>query len=181
MKKSQIGQDAILRKAEDMISSAFDAVWEECKDENNRQLPVFPDFPSGDLDSVQKEVLAFFTDIVRLLEEKRQDRKNALPDQVMSYIGENYGSFNLTLQELSKLFGVSKTVLCQQFRSSTGMTIGEYILKIRMVQAKGMFEKGYHNVAYVAEKCGYEDAGYFSKCFKKYFGISPKTYCDARG
>ena len=28
----------------------------------------------------------------------------------------------------------------------------------------------------ILEKCGYEDAGYFSKCFKKYYGISPREY-----
>ena len=108
------------------------------------------------------------------------EKKRSLPVKVMYYIEENYHRYDLALSELSKVFGVSKTILCQQFKETNKMTIGEYILQIRMVRARKMFDEGYHNVAYVAERCGYEDAGYFSKCFKKYFNISPRDYCEKR-
>ena len=32
------------------------------------------------------------------------------------------------------------------------------------------------NISQIAEKVGFEDVGYFSKCFKKYYIISPKNY-----
>lgn len=178
MKRAQVSEEFILRRAGDMISCTFDASSEEGG--KGEQMPVLPDLFGKDADCVQEEVLRFITDRMRFLEEKRQSRKTDLPDKVMRYIGENYSCFNLTLQEMSKCFGVSKTILCQQFREAAGMTIGEYILQVRMIQARELFENGCRNVAYAAEKCGYEDAGYFSKCFKKYFGVSPKSYFDVR-
>ncbi len=178
MKREQADGDFVLRRAGDMISCAFDASWEG--ENGGEEMPTLPDLSGKDADAVQEEVLRFIAERMRFLEEKRQSRKTDLPEKVMRYIGENYSCFNLTLQEMSKHFGVSKTVLCQQFRDAAGMTIGEYILQVRMLRARELFEKGCGNVAYAAEKCGYEDAGYFSKCFKKYFGISPKSYFDAR-
>ena len=44
-------------------------------------------------------------------------------------------------------------------------------MQVRMHHAKELLDEGYSNVAFIAEKCGYDDAGYFTKRFKKYFGL----------
>ena len=96
--------------------------------------------------------------------------------KIGEYIQEHYGDVALSLDDISRKFAVSKTVICQQFKETAGMTTGEYIQQIRMAAAKRMMEEGYKNIAFIAEKCGYEDAGYFSRRFKKYFGVSPSEY-----
>ena len=172
-----------MRRADDMVSCAYEVfqLIEENVTEDDKFLPMFPPkFSVGDVDQIQAEVLRYITDNMQTMGKRMVDKKRSLPVKVMYYIEENYHRYDLALAELSKVFGVSKTILCQQFKETNKMTIGEYILQIRMVRARKMFDEGYHNVAYVAEKCGYEDAGYFSKCFKKYFSISPRNYCEKR-
>lgn len=184
MKKNEVQPEIVLRRASAMVSCAFEVFQftEENLTGDDKFVPTFPPkFSAGDIDQIQAEVLRYITDIMKMMGERIADKKRSLPVKVMSYIEENYHRYDLSLSELSKVFGVSKTILCQQFKETAKMTIGEYILQIRMVRARKMFDEGYHNVVYVAEKCGYEDAGYFSKCFKKYFNISPRDYCEIRG
>lgn len=183
MKKNEVRPEIILRRADDMVSCAYEVfqLIEENVTEDDKFLPMFPPkFSVGDVDQIQAEVLRYITDNMQTMGKRMVDKKRSLPVKVMYYIEENYHRYDLALAELSKVFGVSKTILCQQFKETNKMTIGEYILQIRMVRARKMFDEGYHNVAYVAEKWGYEDAGYFSKCFKKYFSISPRNYCEKR-
>ena len=45
-----------------------------------------------------------------------------------------------------------------------------------MQAAKEKMEQQKYSVSEIAEACGYLDAGYFSKCFKKYYQVSPRQY-----
>ncbi len=184
MKKNEVRPEIVFRRAGDMVSCAFDVL--QIKDgggtEDNTIVPMLPpEFTTGSIDQIQTEVLRYIKDIMQMIRERKARKKLSLSANVACYIEENYYRYDLSLLELSTVFGVSKTILCQQFKEAAGMTIGEYMLQTRMSRAKRMLDEGYYNVTFVAEKCGYEDAGYFSKCFKKYFGVSPRDYCEARG
>jgi AraC-like DNA-binding protein len=60
-----------------------------------------------------------------------------------------------------------------------GITPLEYMTKLRMKKAEqllsAMRNKEY-SVAEVAQMCGYEDALYFSRVFKKTYGCSPSNF-----
>lgn len=68
------------------------------------------------------------------------------------------------------------------FKKETGETPHEYLLRRKMELAanllSGAFTNKYSNysVSQVAEACGFADALYFSRVFKKYFGTSPSDY-----
>ena len=51
---------------------------------------------------------------------------------------------------------------------------GDWATNIAMQLAKKMIQETDDKFIVIAEKVGYNDVSYFSKCFKKYFGISPK-------
>ena len=57
-----------------------------------------------------------------------------------------------------------------------GCTIVDYLTEYRMTMAKQLLEAGGMPVSQVAEQVGYMDPGYFSKCFKKYYGVTPSNY-----
>ena len=56
------------------------------------------------------------------------------------------------------------------------MTINDYLNNLRIEKAVEFFQNGVINVTYVAEKTGFNNAGYFSKKFKKEIGLSPSEY-----
>lgn len=69
------------------------------------------------------------------------------------------------------------------FKKDTGLTPHDYLQKARMERAAQILSSGqtnrysFYTVAQVADLCGYADAMYFSKSFKKHFGVSPTDYC----
>lgn len=68
------------------------------------------------------------------------------------------------------------------FKKETGLTPHEYLTSVRMERAGKIILSGVSNryssytVGQIAEACGYAEPLYFSRVFKKYFGVSPTGY-----
>lgn len=63
------------------------------------------------------------------------------------------------------------------FKKVTGMTPINYLTMLRINQAKVLLEQSsFISISAVAANCGFNDSFYFSTCFKKLSGISPKEY-----
>lgn len=81
-----------------------------------------------------------------------------------------------TLEELTARSGVKKTLFLQSFRRVTGTTPKQYILGLRLEYARDLLLETDVPVAQVAERCGFSDSFYFSRCFKNHFSTSPRQY-----
>ncbi len=68
------------------------------------------------------------------------------------------------------------------FKKETGVTPHEYLVNLRMERARAIISGGVTNryskysVSQIAEACGFAEPLYFSRVFKKYFGVSPSEY-----
>ncbi|MFC5405863.1 helix-turn-helix domain-containing protein [Cohnella soli] len=62
------------------------------------------------------------------------------------------------------------------FRQATGQSISDYLLRLRLEEAKRLLRLKKYSVQQVAERVGIGDLYYFSKLFKRAEGISPKRY-----
>lgn len=71
------------------------------------------------------------------------------------------------------------------FKKETGVTPHDYLNGIRMNRARLYIENGISNsysrftVSQIAEACGFAEPLYFSRAFKKQFGVSPMQYAKA--
>lgn len=105
--------------------------------------------------------------------EKRGRRFNVIKETIV-YIRNNY-SRKLSLQEISEAVYYDKYNLCKEFKRYTGKTVFEYLNEYRAQVAKDFLYNGY-NVSETAALCGFEDASFFNKVFKRYMGKSPSFY-----
>ena len=64
------------------------------------------------------------------------------------------------------------------FRKYMQMTIGDYILDLRMRHAAYLLRNTYMNVNQAADYLGFSSTSYFSRVFKKYYGVSPSAYFE---
>lgn len=96
--------------------------------------------------------------------------------KIKNYIEDHFHEPDLGSNLLSRIFNINEQHLCFLFKKHTDSTIGSYILHIRMQAAKQLLDLSNYNISEIASRVGYNDTGYFSKCFKKYYGISPKHY-----
>ena len=72
--------------------------------------------------------------------------------------------------------GLPERSFKRRFRAATGMSPLEYVHTLRLEEAKQMLEATERPVEGVAFEVGYEDAGFFSRLFKRRVGLTPAQY-----
>ena len=83
---------------------------------------------------------------------------------------------NITL--FSKELGMSKSILYEKLKSLTGKTINDFISSIRLKKAAELIMVGELNLSEISLEVGYLDPNYFSKSFKKHFGVVPSKFAE---
>lgn len=125
----------------------------------------------GALSRLEQKNLVAGRDIAPL--DHKALKQQRITQAIIDYLHGHFTNPDLAMADVEKALLINQTDLRSVFKSRMGMTITDYILKIRMEKAYELIEKGQHKLAYVAELVGYVDAGYFSRCYKKYFGYAP--------
>ncbi len=82
----------------------------------------------------------------------------------------------LSLSVLAEQFRLNKNYLSEIFKKKTGISVLDYVTKIKMERAKKILSESEIKSYEIAERLGYFDAEYFSKVFRKYTGISATEY-----
>ena len=92
-------------------------------------------------------------------------------DYVLAHIGEM-----ITTEQLAKELGMNRTYLCKLFAEETGLTVGRYVTRVKMEEAKRIMDITPKTIAEIAEYVGFSSQSYFQKVFKKLYGITPGEY-----
>ncbi len=95
--------------------------------------------------------------------------------QAQRYIREHYAE-SLSLEEVSSAAGFSSSYFSTLFRKETGKNFLEYLMDVRIEEAKTLLRESRMTIEAVAKAVGVNDYKRFSKTFKKTTGISPKEY-----
>lgn len=82
----------------------------------------------------------------------------------------------LSIPIICKRFQISKNKLYLLWKKHFDITIGDYILKLRMEMAKTLLTNSDEKIQKISVKSGIPDYNYFSKLFKRYYGCSPSEY-----
>ena len=119
------------------------------------------------------------TDILQTLCTKGQRqsaRDNAvMVENILSYLQVNY-SGNITLETLSKQFNISQNYLSALVKKHTGQNFVEILTDIRMKKACELMKSGEFKILKIAEMTGYSNEKYFSRVFRKTYGVPPTEW-----
>ncbi len=88
----------------------------------------------------------------------------------------NYSNPDFNLDEFASKLKMGRSIFFKKVKGVTGYTPNEYLRVYRLKKSVELLQQGDHNVAEVAYKVGMSDPLYFSKCFKKQFGVAPSKY-----
>ena len=88
------------------------------------------------------------------------------------YIAEHVGE-EISLAEAANRCCLNKTYFCSLFKKEVGETYNEYCERIKMERARVLLLSNHLKVYEIGLKVGIPNESYFSRRFKKYFGISP--------
>jgi len=97
-------------------------------------------------------------------------------NQIIQYFNKHY-SEKISLDQIAQNMYLSTLYISKLFKSETGDTPINYLIQLRMEKARKLMEtEPASSIQSIASQVGYEDAYYFSKLFKKHFGVSPSKY-----
>ena len=107
-----------------------------------------------------------------ILNEMLVPRHDRIISESERYITENLE--NVTVTSLCEKLNISRTKLYEIFRHNLGMGVSSYIRAKRFEQARRLLTDGKMTVKDVSDACGFTDYNYFSRSFKKAYGVSPR-------
>ena len=103
-----------------------------------------------------------------------EDGKYAIIDPAVAYLKDHIYDCDLKTDKLHRLCGISGTYFRDVFASRFGTTPHNYILSKRLSYAMSIIRSGdFHPIGEVAMTTGFSDPLYFSKVFRKTYGIPP--------
>ncbi|GAU79389.1 response regulator [Fusibacter sp. 3D3] len=103
-------------------------------------------------------------------------RSFKVAQKAKQYIDMHYSENTLTVSDIATNQYINETYLRKMFKLETTITITEYITRVRMTHAKILLQNSALKLSEITEQIGFNDAGYFSRAFKKYYGTSPSQF-----
>ena len=105
----------------------------------------------------------------------RRNLENSIFSEICSYLYDNLDK-KLSLDDIARNAGISKTALKQLFKKNTGSGVCDYFIKLKIERAKTYIRENNYNFTQIAEMLGYNSVHYFSAQFKKIVAMSPTEY-----
>ncbi len=102
-------------------------------------------------------------------------KNHQIMNKIKDYIRSNYDK-GLTLEMIAESVYLSPYYISRIFKEEQGVTVTDYLTKVRMEEAKKLLRNPRHNIDEISEKLGYSDPSYFSKVFRRNEGMSPSQF-----
>lgn len=128
---------------------------------------------------INQELSIFFSKILRNHSDSidfsgsSSSRLDLIPS-ILQYLETNYTITNI--QDIANHFGFNSSYLSRIFKSSTGITLINALINVRISRAKNLLLVTETSVDQIAEMVGYNDTTYFIRIFKKETGKTPLQY-----
>ena len=102
-----------------------------------------------------------------------QKNTSMLVHRICAYIKYNFNTEDLSVNSLAKHFYLSPNYLGTLFKKETGVSCTTYIKDHRLQFGRSLILSTSLSVSDVADKCGFASSAYFTKEFRKRYGVSP--------
>lgn len=126
--------------------------------------------------AVLKELFGrFVLECSRLAARQRKDMAAGGVQKVKNYIDANYAS-NINLKSIAARFYMNPVYLGQLFKKTYGTYFNDYVLHLRVAEAKRLLRLTDLRVYEIAERVGFNNAEYFVSQFEKLESMTPTEY-----
>lgn len=105
------------------------------------------------------------------------DLEQVFLDKFKDYIEEHISNPDLSIEDIAKDIGLSKSQLYRKIKSLTNYSPNELIRIIRLKYARILLSKN-KSVSEVAYEAGFSSPSYFTKCFKEFYNENPTNYVN---
>ncbi len=106
---------------------------------------------------------------------KKQLINNENLSRIVEWINSHYTS-NISLKSVAYEFNYTKEYLARYFKKHMGMSMQEYINKMKIAKARELLIQAEKNIKEISSELGFSDDKYFLRLFKQYEKITPREY-----
>lgn len=102
-------------------------------------------------------------------------------NKLTEIIQKNLDDATFNIDNLASEIGMSRTSLHRKIKGITEFTPGDFIRVIRLKKAAELLLEGEYRINEICAMIGIQSLSYFSKCFQKQFGMTPKEFAKNKG
>lgn len=95
--------------------------------------------------------------------------------RIATYIDSNYNQ-DITLSQLCSMIYVSKAALTSLFKEVYGISVMQYLTKVRLSQAQFLLRNTDLSITEISIRVGFNNPTYFSEIFSKHIQLTPSEY-----
>ncbi len=99
-----------------------------------------------------------------------------LVKKAVAYLHQHYHEESLSRSQIAEAVGISQQYLDRIFRQELGLSINNYLSRVRIQRAQEYLTNTTDNITLIAMQVGFNDAAYFSRVFRKLVGQSPSVF-----
>ncbi len=103
-----------------------------------------------------------------------------LLQEIVLFLEQNIMNPQLSVEALSKQFGMSRSTLYTKLLQISGQTPVEYIRSFKLERAAQLLQKSNMTIAEIAYQVGFTTPNYFARSFKQKFNVLPSEYVAGR-
>ncbi|MDO4759028.1 MAG: response regulator [Rikenellaceae bacterium] len=92
---------------------------------------------------------------------------------LVAVIENHIDNTDMTIEEFARELNMAHSTFYNKVKSLIGITPVEFIREMRLKRGHQLLQSGGYDVSTVSYMVGFSDPRYFSKCFKKRYGVSP--------
>ncbi|GAA2403470.1 hypothetical protein GCM10010420_33370 [Streptomyces glaucosporus] len=107
--------------------------------------------------------------------EPSASRGRAPVRRALAYLDQHY-RHRISRRQVARAAGLGEDHLSRLFHRELGLSLWEYLTRLRVQRAKERLRHSGDSVQAVARAVGFHDRAYFSRVFRKVTGIAPHAY-----
>ena len=106
----------------------------------------------------------------------KPDEGDEFIDRLHHIIRQNIANSDFNIDDMAAEMGLSRSAFYKKVKGLTGFAPVDLIKEFRLSHAAELLKTTNLNITEVAFRSGFKDPGYFGKCFRKRYGMSPREY-----
>jgi DNA-binding response OmpR family regulator len=108
------------------------------------------------------------------------DRDKVFLEKIIEIVEKNMENSEFNIDAAAEIMGMARSTFYRKFKSLTNLAPVEFVRDMRIQRGKQYLDAGEKSIAVIAYTVGFNNAKYFSSCFRDKYNITPSEYIRSK-
>jgi AraC-like DNA-binding protein len=150
------------------LNTLYTIIFDEANNKNTNHVSIIENL----IDSIFKIIVRYKNLVIK---ENSTETNSELVFNIKNIINEYYYT-NIKLDDVAVSLSQSKSTICHEFKKEMGISIIQYKINRQLEEACNLLTLTDMSISTISSMVGFNTTSYFTKYFKKRYGVSPKEF-----